>query len=55
MQVALAKLVNNKNDFLTAQARQVIAQSGTKDCSLFSAAYCTSLVYGQDPSAIYYE
>ena len=55
MQVILAKLVNSKNDYFTIGARQVNTQSGTKDCGLFSAAYCTSLANGQDPSTICYD
>ena len=55
MQVILAKLVNSKNDYFTIEARKVNTQSGTKDCGLFSAAYCTSLANGQDPSTICYD
>jgi len=55
MQVILAKLVNSKDDYFTIEARQVNTQSGTKDCGLFSAAYCTSLANGQDPSTVCYD
>ena len=55
MQVILAKLVNSKNDYFTIEARQVNTQSGTTDCGLFSAVYCTRLANGQDPSTICYD
>jgi len=47
--------VNSKNDYFTIEARQMNTQSETKDCGLFSAAYCTSLANGQDPSIICYD
>ena len=52
MQVILAKLVNSKNDYFTIEARQMNTQSETTEYGLFSAAYCTSLANGQDPSTI---
>ena len=30
----------------------MLSQSGTNDCGLFTAAYCTSLAFGQDPAAV---
>ena len=55
MQVVLAKLVNSKNDYFTIETRQVNTQSGTTDCGLFSAAYCTGLANEQDPTTICYD
>ena len=50
-QSILARLLKTKNDSFTAKVNR---QSGTNDCGVFAAAYCTSLAFGQDPSFVVY-
>ena len=53
-QAILARLLRTKNDSFTIQIAKLNKQSGTNDCGVFAAAYCTSLAFGQDPSSVVY-
>ena len=48
-QSILACLLKTKNDSFRIQIAKVNRQSGSNDCGVFAAAYCTSLAFGQDP------
>ena len=43
-----------QRDILKVHIANVNKQSGDNDCGVFSAAYCTSLTYEQNPSEIVY-
>ena len=47
-QAILTRLLRTKKDIFTIQIAKVNKQSGTNDCGVFAAAYCTSLAFGQD-------
>lgn len=51
----LAKLVCTKQDSLKVSIANINKQSGSDDCGVFSAAYCTSLAYQQDPGGVVYD
>ena len=53
-QSILACLLKTKNDSFRIQIAKVNRQSGSNDCGVFAAAYCTSLAFGQDPSTVVY-
>ena len=46
----LAKLMLTQCDIIKVHIASVNKQSGDSDCGIFSAAYCTSLAYEQNPS-----
>jgi hypothetical protein len=54
VKVLLSTLVKIRKKGLQVNIANTIKQSGQDDCGLFAIAYCTSLAYGQDPSAIVY-
>ena len=51
----LASFLNSQKDHFKVQIPKVNKQSGTKDCGVFAAAYCTALAFGEDPSAVVYD
>ena len=53
-QSILARLLKTRNDSFRIQIAKVNRQSGSNDCGVFAAAYCTSLAFGQDPSTVVY-
>jgi len=53
-QVLIASLLNTQEDSFKIQMPKVNKQSGTRDCGVFAAAYCTALAFGEDPSAVVY-
>ena len=53
-EILLAKLLQTKQRAFTVKISNVNKQAGTDDCGVFAVAYCTSLVYGQNPSMFVY-
>ena len=53
-EILLAKLLQTKQKSFTVKMSSVNKQAGTDDCGVFAVAYCTSLVYGQNPSMFVY-
>lgn len=53
-EILLAKLLQTKQRAFTVKISSVNKQAGTDDCGVFAVAYCTSLVYGQNPSMFVY-
>lgn len=51
----LSQLVCTQRKSFTARIATVNKQAGDNDCGLFAAAYCTTLAYGQNPSAFVYD
>ena len=51
----LSQLVCTQRISFTARIATVNKQAGDNDCGLFAAAYCTTLAYGQNPSAFVYD
>ena len=49
------QLVCTQRKSFTACIATVNKQAGYNDCGLFAAAYCTTLAYGQNPSAFVYD
>ena len=54
-QSILASLLKTQKDQLTIQIAKVNKQSGTQDCGVFAAAYCTTVAFGKDPCAFVYD
>ena len=50
----LARLIKIPRKELKIKIANTHKQAGSNDCGLFSAAYCTALVNGQDPSLFVY-
>lgn len=53
-EILLAKLLQTKQRSFTVKISSVNKQAGIDDCGVFAVAYCTSLVYGQNPSTFVY-
>ena len=51
----LASLLKTNKKCLVVKLANTHKQAGSDDCGLFAAAYCTSLAYGQNPSAFVYD
>jgi len=54
-QSILASLLKTQKDQFTIQIAKVNKQSGTQDCGVFAAAYCTTVAFGKDPCALVYD
>jgi len=50
----LATLIKTSRKSLQIKIACVNKQAGFNDCEVFAAAYCTALVYGEDPSTLVY-
>ena len=50
----LARLIKTPRKELRIKIANTHKQADSDDCGLFSAAYCTTLVNGQDPSLFVY-